>query len=694
MENFRDKFIDEANDLINDLEKTLLELESDPTNMDVIQSVFRVMHSLKGGSAMFGFGKIDKFTHDLENIYDLIRNGKLTVDNEILNITLSSVDHLRNLLQEEDDSDTTNNAQNEKLMSRIKAVIDKTKGLLGDGSAPRQSNPAVVSSEDTAAEAPKTATYYVSFKPHANIFNFGTNPLYLIDELCDLGEAKVVARTVNVPLFDQLKPTTCYTYWDVFLATNAGINLISEVFIFVDDQCDLKVRKISEIDLFKEKSFNGIIEETVNSGNEIDIDQLVQLTSELEKVYLKQKSDAVAEKTNAVNIHGSTISSIRVSAEKLDNLINWVSELVTIQARLSLFAQESNVPGLVPMAEEVEKISRRLRDDVFSIRLIPIENMVTRFQRLVRELSQELNKDVLFKVEGTDTELDKNIIESLNDPLMHIIRNSMDHGIEDAKTRAEKGKPAKATVLMRAFYSGANVIIQVSDDGQGMDPEKIRSKAIMKGLIQPDAQLTDNQLIDLIFSPGFSTAQKVTKVSGRGVGMDVVKRKISEIRGEVEVDTKLGVGTTITIKLPLTLSIIDGLLVKVDKTKYVIPLSAVNKCYEFKHSDLVGAVNNLIRTGAREIAYISLRDEFNIQGEAPEHEHVVVVQYGDTEIGIAIDDIIGQYQAVLKPLGKLYDGQQAISGATILGDGSVALVIDTNKLISEIAAKNKAKNKN
>lgn len=685
MENFRDKFVDEASDLINDLEKTLLVLETDPANMDVIQSVFRVMHSLKGGSAMFGFQKIDKYTHNLENIYDLIRNGKLKVDSEILNVTLDSVDHLRNLLQEKDDGDTTNESQNKLLMSRIASIIEKNG--IQDANAPAPQAPA----ESTVAEVPRTATYYISFKPHANIFNFGTNPLFLIDELCDLGEAKVMARTSGIPPFDELKPNLCHTYWDVFLATNVGINLISEVFIFVDDQCDLVIRKISEINLFKEKSFNGIIEETVKSGKDIDVDQLILLTSELEKVYLKQKQDSVTEKTSAVNIHGSTISSIRVSSEKLDNLINWVSELVTIQARLSLFAQESNLPGLVPMAEEVEKISRRLRDDVFSIRLIPIENMVTRFQRLVRELSQELGKDVQFKVEGTDTELDKNIIESLNDPLMHIIRNSLDHGIEDADDRLAAGKPTKATILLKAFYSGANVIIQVSDDGQGMDVEKIRSKAIMKGLISPDSQLSDKEIIDLVFLSGFSTAQKVTKVSGRGVGMDVVRRKISEIRGEVNIDTKVGIGTTITIILPLTLSIIDGLLVEVANAKYVIPLSSVCKCYEFKHSDLVGAVNNLIRTDNREIAYVSFRDLFNIPGDPPERENIVAVRYGDTTIGIAIDAIIGQYQAVLKPLGKLYREQQAISGATILGDGTVALVVDTNKLIDSFSQKDRAK---
>ncbi|MCK9209010.1 MAG: chemotaxis protein CheA [Salinivirgaceae bacterium] len=676
MEKFRDKFIEEANDLINELEKALLVLESQPKNPDLIQQIFRVMHSLKGGSAMFGFIKMDKFTHHLENIYDLIRNNKLSINNDILNITLASVDHLRSLVQEKNDSDNTNKVQHDLLIAKILEIVNEnimaeTEGKTIQPVDPRQNK--------------EHATYYISFKPHQNIFNFGTNPLFLIDELCDLGQSKVFPRYDHIPGIDAIEATKCYIYWDLFLATNQGINAISEVFIFADDQCDLKVQKISELNLLDESSFIGIIEEAVKNQKEIDLEQMMLLTHDLEKIYEKEKQQETQTKIGGGSSSDSNISSIRVSSEKLDNLINWVSELVTIQARLSLFAQETESTGLLPIAEEVEKISRRLRDDVFSIRLIPIETMLTRFQRLVRELSHELDKEVVFKSEGTDTELDKNMIEMLAEPLMHIIRNSMDHGVEPTEERIKLGKPKKSVILLKSFYSGTNVIIQIADDGKGIDPVAIKNHAISKGIIDADTELSKKEALDLIFLPGFSTAQKVTKVSGRGVGMDVVKRKIAEIRGEVEIDSEVNKGTTITIRLPLTLSIIDGLLVQISDTKFVIPLSSVNKCYEFKRDVLENAVNHLIRTDDKEVAYLNLRRLFEMDGTAPDTQHVVTVQYGETKIGLTVDYIIGQYQAVLKPLGKMYKNQQSISGATILGDGTVALVMDTNKLITLFA---------
>jgi two-component system chemotaxis sensor kinase CheA len=674
MEQFRDKFIEEASDLINELEKALLELESNPENLEIIQQIFRVMHSLKGGSSMFGFTKIDKFTHHLENIYDLIRNKKLSINDDILNVTLASVDHLRKLVQEKEDSDNTNTVQHDLLLSKIMEIINENIVNPEEGKTIQHMD---------ARLNKDVSTYYISFVPHADIFKFGTNPLYLIDELHELGNLKIFPRFENLPEYDKIDPTQCYIYWDIFLATNQGINAIGEIFIFADDQCDLNVHKVSEINLLEEAPFLGIIDETIQNQKKVNIDQFLLLTHELEKVFVKEQE----KESRKIGItHSDTsISSIRVSSEKLDNLINWVSELVTIQARLSLFAQETETNGLIPIAEEVEKISRRLRDDVFSIRLIPIENMLTRFHRLVRELSHDLNKEVVFKTEGTETELDKNIIEILADPLMHIVRNSMDHGIESNEERSSKGKPKRATIQLKAFYSGTNVIIQISDDGKGIDPEKIKAQAIAKGILSKDADLTNKEILELLFLPGFSTAEKITKVSGRGVGMDVVKRKIAEIRGEVDINSTLGIGTTITIRLPLTLSIIDGLLVQIGETKFVIPLSSVDKCYEFKHSVLENSVNHLIRTDNTEIAYLNLRKMFEIEGDAPETEHIVVVQFGETKIGLSVDNIISQYQAVLKPLGKLYKNQQTISGATILGDGTVALIMDTNKLISQFA---------
>jgi two-component system chemotaxis sensor kinase CheA len=370
MEKFREKFIEEANDLINELEKVLLSLENQPNNPDLIQQIFRVMHSLKGGSAMFGFTKMDKFTHHLENIYDLIRNNRLVINNDILNITLASVDLLRGLVHEKDDEDTKNKVQNDMLVAKIMEIINENVMAESDGKTIQPME---------QRQNREHATYYIGFKPHKNIFNFGTNPLYLIDELCDLGQYKVFPRFDRIPSLETLDATQCFIYWDIFLATNQGINAISEVFIFADDQCDLKVQKISDLNLLDEKSFIGIIEEAVRNQKEIDLDQMLLLTHDLEKIYEKEKEPQVTAKLGTTTAE-SSINSIRVSSQKLDDLINWVSELVTIQARLSLFAQETDSAELSAISEEVEKISRRLRDDVFGIRLIPIETMLTRFQ--------------------------------------------------------------------------------------------------------------------------------------------------------------------------------------------------------------------------------------------------------------------------------------------------------------------------
>jgi two-component system chemotaxis sensor kinase CheA len=319
--------------------------------------------------------------------------------------------------------------------------------------------------------------------------------------------------------------------------------------------------------------------------------------------------------------------------------------------------------------------------------LIPIETILTRFQRLVRDLSAEQKKDVVFKAEGTDTELDKTIIENLTDPILHILRNSIDHGIESPEERQKAGKPAQGKILLKAFYSGPNVHIQIIDDGRGLSKDKILQKAIDKGLIQPETQLSDKEIFDLIFLPGFSTAINVTDISGRGVGMDVVKRKISEIRGEVDIYSEPGVGTTITIRLPLTLSIIDGLLVRVHDTNYIIPLPAVHKIYAVEHQKLIKAFNNTLLLDNQQIPFFRLREEFTVKASSQEIEQLVVIKYDDQIVGLAVDEVIGEYQAVLKPLGKMYKNQEIISGASILGDGTIALVLDSNKAIKYFSNK-------
>ncbi len=678
MEQFKQKFIEEAEDLIQDLEKTSLELSSDPENMSHIEVIFRAMHSLKGGSSMFGFDMIDAFTHQLETAYDQVRSGKLKITEQLLDLTFKSIDHIKVLLANDDNLNEVVLNNHEKLLAEISLIIsgktvpDDTRAEVSPSENPPQDeNP-----ENT------DKTYYVQFIPKPDIFRNGTNPLLIVDELAQLCNSRIFTFTSDIPVLEKIDPLTCYTHWVTLLHGSVSIEDIRDVFIFVDLDCELVIKELEGQNIFNNEKFISKLDSEFYNGSKLDLVQVEAWLNEILHPVIATPETPV--QTGQISkIREQSISSIRVSSDKLDELINLVSELVTRQASLTLVSENINNKELLGISEDLEKITRRLRDSTFGIRLIPVDSMVTRFQRLVRELSQELNKEIIFQAEGTDTELDKSIIEGLIDPLMHIIRNSIDHGIESKEERQQKGKPVKGRILLKAFYSGANVYIQVTDDGKGIDKNKILRHAQKVGLVQEDAELSEKEILDLVFLPGFSTAESVTKVSGRGVGMDVVKRKISDLRGEVSIQTEKNVGTTMTIKLPLTLSIIEGLLVRIDDTFYVIPLASVNKCFDFKHEDLVNTVNNLIFVQDDHIPFAYLRKEFDIKSAPPKLEQVVVVDYEDTRFGLAVDEVVGEYQAVLKSLGKLFRDQSAISGATILGDGTVALVMDTVKIISQ-----------
>lgn len=690
MDTFKKKFVEEAVEHINDLEKSLLLLEQSPDNKEIIEKVFRSMHSLKGGGAMFGFERISEFTHDLETVYDQVRNGKMSVSTDLLSLTLASVDHLKSLLNEDNELSGVAKVNHASLLEQITR--------LANGNYPKnaeiQSNKSDNAEEmieyadlaDTSDEntIDSKTTYYISFTPNEDIFDNGTNPLYLIDELTTLGQILAIPVMNKLPDFSVLKPDNCFTRWEILLSTNSQINDISDVFIFVEDNCQLEINKLSNINLLANKSFVSKVKELQNNNEEIGFHTLQHIINQIDSTN-QQIARSEGKKSFIPVGKDSSISSIRVSSDKLDQLMNLVSELVTTQARLSLYAENEGIPELIAIAENVQKLSRQLRDNAFSIVLIPIENMLTRFQRLVRDLSNELNKDVIFISEGAETELDKTVIENITDPLMHILRNSLDHGIEDPEVRIKFGKPRQGTIKLSAFYSGANVHIQVKDDGAGIDPDKIRKKAVNMGLISPDANLSRKEIIDLIFQPGFSTASRITDVSGRGVGMDVVRRKIADIRGEVEIDSQVGLGTTITFKLPLTLSIIDGLLVKIDDTHFIIPLSAVEKIYAVEHSQLVNRFNSLVVLDGEQVPFFHLREEFGLEYSSDPIQQVVVIKFEDKKVGLVVDYVIGEYQAVLKPLGKHYKKQEIISGATILGDGTVALVFDTNKTVKKFA---------
>ncbi len=688
MEEMKATYIQEANELLENLESSLLSLEDNPNDTSNIEQVFRVMHTLKGNSSMFGLSKIAEFVHDLETIYDKIRQGEMELTKEILNTTLASFDHLNLIIIDSDLEDEKNKENHVVLIHKIHGLIQ--------GSTVSQAVvvPSEIAENTNATVIPDNVlrTYYVHFEPKTEFFLDGSNPLILVAELCQLGKYLVVPHFHKVTSIDDFNPTSCITFWEIYIESGGAKDKIDEVFVFAESNAKIEVVELTSSDLISNKEFAEKVQEIKFKDQLIDREVLFELAARLGKSIVPDlpilpaidANELLAESKNTQKSETKekVVSSIRVSSDKLDELMNLVSELVTTQASLTLYNQKNETPELELISENIEKLSRRLRDIAFGMTLVPINNMFSRFQRLVRDVSMALNKEVQFLTEGGETELDKSIIETLTDPLMHIIRNSLDHGLELPDVRERLGKPRKGTVKLKAFYSGISVYIQIIDDGKGIDVNVIREKAVSKGFIKSDDVLTDKEVFDFIFYPGFSTAAVVTDISGRGVGMDVVKRNISELKGSIVVESQVNIGTTLTIKLPLSLSIIDGLLVDVANVYYIIPLSVVDKCYEVDNFEMMNNFNQLLVLDEKQVPFINVRREFGYEEMSnSEKSQIIVVSDADRRVGISVDHIVGEYQAVVKPIGKYYRNQDFISGATILGDGSIALVMDTHKII-------------
>jgi len=570
--------------------------------------------------------------------------------------------------------------------------------------------PLATSNEQPATSSPQpTVTYRIRFRPDLDIFATGTNPILLLDELRALGPHHITAQSDRIPPLEDMDPEACYLYWDMVLTTTEGINAIKDVFIFVEDACELKIDVIDgeeELELETDADYKRLGEILVERGDlgVEDLKQALMSQPRLGEVLQKTRSvskgiidSALAEQQRVKEgrekrRNEALASSIRVGADKLDTLVDLVGELVTVQARLSQQAGSGHDANLLNIAEEVERLTAELRDNTMGIRMMPIGATFSKFKRLVRDLSNELGKEVLLTTEGSETELDKTVIERLNDPLVHIIRNSIDHGIEPGEVRAAAGKARQGTVHLSAVHSGAHVLIRISDDGKGLDPEVIRAKAVEKGLMSTDAELSESEIFSHIFAPGFSTAKAVTDVSGRGVGMDVVKRSVESLRGSIEIDSARGAGTTITLKLPLTLAIIDGLLVKIGETYFVLPLSSVEECVELSREEaLYRNGRHIMKVRGEIVPYVPLRELFAINGARPAIEQIVIAELESHRIGFVVDEIIGQHQTVIKNLGKTYKDAKCFSGATILADGTVALILDVQG-ISDTAMTEERKN--
>ena len=686
MESQREVYRAEAYELLTELETSLLALEEAPCDGELIGRVFRALHTIKGSGAMAGFDDIAEFTHDMETVFDLVRNNQVCVSKTLIDLALRAGDQIRSMLEDSDAGAAACTSAAAEIANAFKELIPKVEEPV-EKAAPTP--------EGDAEEAEKT--FRIHFRPDREIFSYGANPILLLNELRQMGKCCVVAHTEAIPDLEELDPEECHLAWDVILTTRHGANAIKDVFIFVEDECELEIqvidepgrdgeaKKIGEILLDRGLVSRGDLQEALGSQKRIG-----ELLVDKGLVEASMIESGLAEQEHLKAVRGKQFkeeqtSSIRVRAEKLDTLVDLVGEMVTVQARLSQTAASMDNAELLSIAEEVERLTAELRDNTMSIRMLPIGTTFNKFNRLVRDLSGELGKEVQLTTDGGETELDKTVIERLNDPLVHLIRNCIDHGIEAPETRAAAGKAREGTVQLSAMHSGASVLIRIADDGAGLDVEAIRAKAVERGLIAAEMELPEKDIFSLIFAPGFSTAGKITSVSGRGVGMDVVKRSLDALRGSIDISSRRGVGTTITLKLPLTLAIVDGLLVQVRDGRFVLPLSTVEECVELTREDVARAHGrHITRVRGEIVPYIRLRERFAINGAAPEVEQIVITESAGGKVGLVVDKVIGEHQTVIKNIGKVFRNVDELSGATILGDGTVALIIDVHKLVQRV----------
>ena len=686
----REIYRDEAYEILAELESSLLTLEKAPDDAETIDRVFRAMHTIKGSGAMFGFDDIATFTHEVETVFDMVRRRELAVTAELIDLTLKARDRIKAMLDgdAETDSDRADAA----------AIIASLRGLCpGGANAPALAAEAPAKDRGGRKEPDDDAarTYRIRFRPPKDIFLRGATPVALLNELRGFGECTVVAETDAIPLLEDLNPEHCYTYWDLLLNTRRKSDAIKDVFIFVEEDSELSIDVIDygEAGPDEYKNLGDILLERgdispeglrkVLARQKRLGEMLVEagLVSEnkvktalLEQQHVKERR----EKRQAAE----TTGSIRVASEKLDLLVNLVGELVTVQARFGQMAERKNDAEMLAFAEEVERLTWELRDNAMSIRMLPIGTTFSRFRRLVRDLSAELGKDIELSAEGAETEIDKTVIDKLFDPLVHLIRNSIDHGIEMPDVREARGKSRRGRVHLSAAHAGANVLIRVRDDGAGLDREAIHARAVAAGLIAPGAELTDKELSALIVLPGFSTAEAVTSVSGRGVGMDVVRRGIEALRGSMEIDSRPGDGTTVTVRLPLTLAIIDGLLMSIGSGFFVLPLHAVEECIELSRAEAAKSHGrDIAEVRGHAVPYVRLRERFGIAGEPPDIEQIVIADVEGTRVGFVVDRVVGELQTVIKSLGRVYRDVDGVSGSTILGDGTVALILDAPRIV-------------
>ncbi len=632
----------ESQELLEQIEQGLLDLAHNPGDKELVAMVFRALHTLKGSGAMFGFDALAAFTHHCETAFDRVRKGDVPATKELVTAVLNAMDHMRALAERR----IVAAAEGEQLLAALERVVGSAAG--GGTAVPV-----------SAGNGTALTDWHLRFTLASDVLVNGTRPLPMLDELRALGPCRITVITDNIPPLDGLVPTECHLGWDVMLTTDQPRSAIEDVFMFVMDDMTLEMTSQAQPDpAAPPEGPSPAAELAMASG------------------------DAKTLRPDA---------SVRVPATRLDELMDRVGELVIAQSRLKQIAGASIDMNLRSVAEEIEHLASELRDSMMSVRMVPVVQLFGRFRRLIHDLARDTGKEIELVTEGESTELDKTVIERLADPLVHLIRNAADHGLETAQERRAAGKPALGRITLSARQAGAEVVITVRDDGRGVNRERVRAKAEENGLIVPGTVLSDQELMQLVFQPGFSTAATVTNLSGRGVGMDVVKRTIEGLRGTLELSSPPGEGSVVALRIPLTLAIIDGLLVRVGAARYVIPLSAVEECLELSaEQDHRSAGRSLLTIRGQLVPFIRLHDMFKTAMKPDLYQKIVVISSGADRVGLVVDQILGDHQTVIKPLSPFHAELGTFSGATILGDGSVALILDVGALVAAEAQHNPA----
>jgi two-component system, chemotaxis family, sensor kinase CheA len=665
-------FRQEASELFEVLEGALLDLGLRPDDRELVDSAFRALHTIKGSGAMFGFDKVASFTHEFETAFDRVRKGEIKPTQELISVALAAKDYIRALIE---DPQSTDDVIGEGILDDLKRFVSSDQPVA----------PVAGIAEAAAPVESKQPGWHLYLEFESHILRNGSNPLDLLEDLCKLGPCFVVPVTDGIPFLDEMEPEDCYLKWDVKLHAACDKDAIDDVFMFVQDEMKLTLSPLEHVEAPAPMPLFQLIDEEPAPEAEMPapvVEAAAAPIAAQPAAKAEPKSEPKPEPKAEAKRDDRGIATVRVQAERLDELMDRVGELVIAQARLTQLASSGSDLSIKMIAEEIERLASSLRDTTMGARMVPIGSLFGRFRRLIHDLSRDLSKPVEFVTTGEDTELDKTMIECLADPLVHLIRNAIDHGIEDTATRAANGKTEQGRIELAAVHSGAQVLVTVKDNGGGLNTARIRAKAEEQGLIAAGAVLTDHEIHQFLFHPGFSTAQTISALSGRGVGMDVVKRTIENMRGTIDLSTKPGQGTTVTLRLPLTLAIIEGLLIRVGEGRYIIPLSAVEECVELTAEDERSRGRNFLNVRGNLVPFLRLREIMSSSGAPDRHQKTIIISTGESRVGLVADQIIGNHQTVIKSLSKLHSDVTIFSGATILGDGTAALILDVAQLVA------------